>query len=127
MRTLPFFIALIFFGLYLNAQKSNCLDTSENWNSEKEVISGIENINFKTSESISLEKSSWMKSAHYYTCDDKFGHLIIKCERKSFIHKNVPISVWQSLKVAKSVGRFYDHYIKDKYKIVNPDTVLAIL
>lgn len=127
MRRLSLFIVLIFVGLYFNSQKSNCSDILENWDSEIEAISCIENTNFKTAESVNPEESPWMKSAHYYTCDDEYGHLIIKCDGKSIIHKNVPISVWQSLKKAEFVWIYYNIYVRDKYKMTNQHTIVATL
>lgn len=127
MRRLLLFITLIFVGIYFNARKSNCSDISENWNSEIEAISCIENTNFKTTESVNPEESSWMKSAHYYTCDNEYGHLIIKCDGKSIVHKNVPISVWQSLKEAEFVWIYYNIHVRNKYKMTNQDAIVATL
>lgn len=116
MKKLSLIVALIFIGMYLNASEDNCSQTSHSWKSKKEAITQIENTTFKTSESIRTPYSSWMLSAHFYTCDDKFGFLLIKSEKNNFLHEDVPVTVWNALKNAKSVAGYYNFYIKNKYK-----------
>lgn len=127
MKRLPFFVALIFIGLFLNAQKSAVSTFFEQWNSETANASSYEKTHFRSNESITPEIGSWMNSAHFYFFDDQSGHLIIKTNDKSFVHKNVPVAVWNSMKVAKSVGKYYNIYVKHKYKMTNRDSILAIL
>lgn len=117
MKRLALIIALIFVGLYLNAMEDNCTQISNNWKTEKEAISRIETTTFKTSESVRPDETSWMTSAHFYSCDDEFGYLIIKSNKKTFIHQDVPKSVWIALRDARSNGGFYNFYIKNKFKL----------
>ena len=117
MKKLILLIVLFFAGLYLNAQEDNCAQLSKNWNSKKKVITSIENSDFNISEILKPNGKSWMTSAHFYSCDNQFGYLIIKCDKKIFVHQNVPISLWRSLQGAKSVGGYYNFYIKDYYKL----------
>jgi len=116
MKKLSLLIALIFIGMYLNASEDNCSQTSHSWKSKKEAITQIEKTTFKTSESISTPYSNWMTSAQFYTCDDKFGFLLIKSEKNTYLHEDVPITVWNALKNAKSIAGYYNFYIKNKYK-----------
>lgn len=117
MRRLTLIIALIFLGLYLNAQEDNCNQISQEWKSEKDAIDLIENMVFTLSESASPDPTSWMSSAHYYSCDEDHGYLIVKSEKKIFIHQDVPVAVWNALKNANSIGGYYNFYIKNKYKL----------
>ena len=117
MIKLIFIISLSFAGLYSNAQEDNCAQLSQNWNSEKKVIAGIENTNFTTNETLKPTGKSWMTSAHFYSCDDEFGYLVVKYDEKKYVHEDVPVSLWNSLKGAKSIGGFYNFYIKDNYKL----------
>lgn len=117
MKRLTLMIALIFAGLYLNAQEDNCVLMFENLGSEKEAIATIENSTFTFSESIRPGTESWMTSANFYSCDHEAGFLIVKCEKKTYIHQEVPTAVWQALKDAKSTGGYYNFYIKNKYKL----------
>ncbi len=117
MKRLILLITLIFAGLYLNASDNNCVQINENWKSENEAIASIENTSFKYSESISPEESSWMNSIQYYSCDEEYGYMIVKCNKKTYFHKEVPIGVWNSLKEANSIGGYYNFYIKNKFKL----------
>ena len=109
------FVLLILLGIYLKAQEDNCSHLSSNWTSEKQAITQIENRTFKTNESISMSDSSRISSIQYCSCDDKFGFLLIKSENNTFLHKDVPASVWIALKNAKSNTGYYKYYIKNKY------------
>lgn len=117
MKRLALLVALIFVGVYLNAQEDNCNQIMQDWKSEKDAISKIENATFTYSESLVAEQSNWMSSAHYYSCDEEYGFLIVKSEKKAFIHQEVPIAVWKALKNAKTTGGYYNFYIKNKYKL----------
>lgn len=117
MRRLTLIIALIFLGLYLNAQEDNCNKISNEWKSEKDAISLVENTVFTFSELVSPDQNSWMSSAHYYSCDKEYGYLIVKSEKKIFIHQDVPVVVWNALKNANSIGGYYNFYIKNKYRL----------
>lgn len=117
MKRLSLLIALIFTGLFLNAMEDNCAQISGDWKSEKDAISIIENTVFNTSESIRPEETSWMTSAHFYSCDGELGYLIVKSEKKTFVHQGVPMSTWSTLSKARSKGGYYNFYIKNKYKL----------
>ena len=117
MKRLSLLIALIFVGLYLNATEDNCSQVSNDWKTEKEAIAQIQTASFKTSDLVRPDETSWMTSAQFYSCDDQFGYLIVKSEKKTFIHQDVPKAVWLALKDAKSIGGYYNFYIKNKYKL----------
>ncbi len=117
MKNLALLISLIFFGLYLNAEENNCLQITESWNSEKQAIANIEQTNFIINESIKPGAKSWMTMASFYSCDETFGYLIVKSDKKTMVHQDVPMAVWKSLKNAKSLGGYYNFYIKGKYKL----------
>ena len=117
MKSLVILIALIFVGMYLNAQEDNCKQIYRKWDSEKEAIALIEKTSFTFSDLAKPSDESWLSSAHYYSCDEEYGFLIVKGDKKTFIHQDVPIAVWQAFKNAKSIGGYYNFYIKNKYKL----------
>ena len=127
MKRLTLIIALIFFGIYLNAQEDNCNQIAQDWKTEKDAISKIETAIFTFSESIRADQSKWMNSAHFYSCDKEYGFLIVKSEKNAFIHQNVPMAVWQALKNAKAIGGYYNFYIKNKYKLEKNGSVNSVL
>ena len=126
MKRLALLIALIFFGMYLNAQEDNCLQLSGDWKTEKDAISRVENTTFATNDSV-RPVDSWMTSASYYSCDDEIGYLIIKGEKKTFVHQNVPKAIWIALKDARSIGGYYNFYIKNKYKLEKKNSKSPVL
>ncbi len=127
MKRLLLIIALILTGLYLNAKETNCAQLSGIWKSEKEAMKVIENTIFEVSETVVPDYKSWLTSAHFYSCDGNFGYLIIKGKKKTFVHQNVPASVWESLKNAKSKGGFYNFYIKNKYSLQSGKSNTVVL
>ncbi len=108
-------ISLIFLGIYLNVREDDCSEITEDWKSEKEAITQIENTPFYFSDSVASDNKSWIKSAKYYSCDEEFGYLLVKSEKKTFMHQKVPIVTWNLLKGAKSMGGYYNFYIKNKF------------
>lgn len=127
MIRLPIFFALLFLGLYLNAQQDDCSNLTPNWKSEKEAITKIEKSSFTMSEYVTPENSSWMQSAHYYSCDELNGYLIVKGKETTFVHQDVPKNVWNDLKNARSIGGFYNFYIKDKFRFSKEDLESPVL
>ena len=117
MIRLTLLIALFFSGIYLNTIEDDCWQMNDGWESEKKAISQIEHTCFKTSDSVSPDQESWMNSAHYYQCNDDIGYLIVKCNKKTMVHKNVPLAIWNNLKEAKPIVGYYNFYIKNKYKL----------
>jgi hypothetical protein len=122
MKRLTILIALIFAGLYLNASDNNCTQSTESWKSEKEAIASIESTTFSYSESFHAEKSEWMESVQYYSCDEEYGYMVVKCNKKTYFHQEVPMAVWKALKEANSPGGYYNFYIKNKYKFDKKDS-----
>ena len=127
MKKLALLIILFFAGLYLTAHEDRCSQIQENWKSEKEAIKHIENTIFLLSESLTPDENSWMTSAHFYTCNEESGYLIIKSKKKTFVHQEVPIEIWIALKKAKTIGGFYNFYIKNNYKLEKRDSKPTVL
>ena len=117
MKKSIIFLTLIFAGMILNAHIDNCAHTNTSWKSDKEAIKTIENEDFINTDEVAGAENSWMKSAHFYSCNEDFGFLIVKSKKKNFVHQNVPIKVWETLKAANSKGGYYNFYIKNKYKL----------
>ena len=120
------FLALIFIGAILNAKEDNCSQINGGWKTEKAAIETIEDTNFKIQDSI-LPNESWMKVAQYYSCDDEFGYLIVKSQKKTYVHQDVPKAIWMMLKNARSIGGYYNFYIKDKYKLEKKKSDLPLM
>ena len=117
MKRIFLIIALIFSSLIVNATGTNCAQLSEAWKSKKKAVESIESTAFNVSDTAVPNYKSWLVSAHFYSCDGEIGYLIIKGNKKTFLHQNVPMAVWQSLKNAKSMGGYYNFYIRNRYQL----------
>ena len=113
-KTIPLFL-FIFSTLLYSCSNQNCNKLPANFSSYEEALTQIESSSFKIEESVNTSKSSWIRSASYYSCDGKKGYLLIETDSKTYIHKNIPLSVWEGFKEADSFGRFYSLKIKGVY------------
>lgn len=110
------FITVLFFVVSCKAQDCETLpDTFINYD---KALTQITRSSFNFSENADTSSSSWIKDANYYSCDGAKGFLILKTKSKSYIHKNVPKTVWTAFKDASSFGAFYNSRIKKKYQLI---------
>ena len=99
----------------VSCSKKNCSDINYNFSSYNNAIEIVQNSSFAIEEKVDTD-SSWIDSIEYYSCDEVSGYLIINTKKdKSYIHKNVPILVWNEFKKADSFGKFYNQNIKSNY------------
>ena len=113
----PMFKNIIFFMLLIlvSCKEDNCFEINSNFKSYQIAIETVQNSSFAIEEKVNTD-SSWIDSIEYYSCDELTGYLIINTKKdKSYIHKNVPIQVWNEFKNAESYGRFYNQTIKGNY------------
>lgn len=85
--------------------------------SYSDAVRTVENTNFKIEEKLNTSRSSWIRGASFYSCDGIVGYLIIGTDKQEYIHKNVPIEIWNGFKRAKSFGSYYNQYIKGRYRL----------
>lgn len=99
-------------------EKSNeidCEQLSNKYSSYKEAVKKIKAAKFKIEESITTSKSSWIKSAAYYSCDGITGFFILNTGNQEYLYSGVPKKIWRGFKEAESVGSFFNDKIKYKY------------
>lgn len=96
----------------------NCTELPNKFSTYEEAASKISKASFKISESVNTSKSSWIRSAKYRSCDGLTGFLLIGTDDREYIHRDVPVSVWNSFRKAASFGSFYNVYIKNRYRLV---------
>jgi len=95
----------------------NCNTIPSHVQTYESVIFWIRDSNFKLSEKVNTPNSSWIRKAEYYSCDEKTGYLIfLTTKGKKYIHKGVPIYLWNNFKKSNSHGEFYNDYIRGKYR-----------
>lgn len=113
MKTILSF--LILFSFSCNSQ--DCSKINTHFTSYQQAISEVENAKFKISESVNTSQSSWIQSAHYYSCDGLTGYFIFKTHDKEYLYQDVPREVWNGFKNAASFGSYYDVNIKHRYQL----------
>lgn len=96
----------------------DCNNLKDNFNTYSEAQSSISRTTFSTEDSVDTSKSSWIKEADYYSCDNKFGYLILETSSKKYIFKKVPIKIWNEFKKADSFGKFYNQKIRSNYQFI---------
>lgn len=98
-------------------EKNDCNNLQTNFNSYSDAINKIESTNFKFIDNVNTSNSSWIRSASYYSCDEKLGYFIFSTDKRTYIHKDLPIGIWNSFKNASSFGRYYNYKIKNRYQL----------
>ena len=115
MKIISLFLILIF-SFACNSQNCNQLPTS--FSSYSSAISKVKSSTFKIKETANTSSSSWITSAKYYSCDGQAGYFIYTTNSGyEYIHKGVPVYVWEGFKNASSKGSYYDANIKGRYRL----------
>jgi len=111
-------IYLIFFIVLLSSCSSNdCEKLPTAFTSFDEAVKQIENAHFNFKDNINTSKSSWIREAKYFSCDNKTGFFILKTDKEDYVYQNLPIEIWTGFKNATSFGSYYNRNIKHKYKL----------
>ena len=123
MKNILFLILIsVFFSCSKNKQQvSNCSQINPTFKNYDEAVNTVKSTDFKITDDIDTSKSSWIRSAKYYSCNGIVGYLIFTTDENEYIHLNVPIEVWQEFKQADSFGKFYNQNIKLKYHLYTSD------
>ena len=112
-----FFYILLLLSLISCTQKP-CEEISENFRSYNAAKNEIDKASFNFIDKVNTSKSSWIKQASFYSCNGNEGYFILETKQKSYVFKNLPISVWQEFKDADSFGTYYSSYIRGKYILI---------
>jgi len=101
----------------VSSQQQDCNHLNLNVSSYSRAIELIKQAQFKVEEQQNMRSSGWIKRAEYYSCDGKKGYLILHLEKgQSYLHQNLPVSVWKEFVNASSYGSFYNKRIKENYQ-----------
>ena len=107
------FVAVIL----LSCNSQDCETLPKSFKSYNNAVNTVEHASFNYKDGVNTSKSSWIRDADYYSCDNTVGFLIIETDSRSYIYQNVPISIWKEFKQASSFGRYYNSRIKGKYRL----------
>ena len=105
-------------GAILSCTGQHCKNLPTTFSSYSQAITLVQSSTFKVQETANTASSSWITSANYYSCDGKKGYLIYTTNRGyQYIHKGVPIEVWEEFKNAPSKGSYYNQNIKHSFTL----------
>ena len=104
--------------IFQNTFSQDCNRIPTSFVNYDQALAQVKSASFRIKENVNTSKSSWIRSAIYYSCDSRKGFLIIKTDDREYIHQDVPIEIWNGFKNATSFGKYYDSYIKRRYKVV---------
>jgi len=94
-----------------------CKDLPTTFKSYKAALEIINSTEFELSDSCDTSKSSWIKRASFYSCDEVVGYFILVTKNNTYIHTEVPKSMWKRFKKDDSFGKYYNNNIKNKYQL----------
>ena len=100
----------------VSCTSQNCETINSNFSSYGEAVKTVRGADFNFTDKCDT-KSSWIKSAKYYSCDNVKGYLIFKTDKKTYIHKDLSLDVWRKFKNAESIGSYYARNIKGRYQL----------
>ena len=115
MNKLLYFILTLF---VISCKGQDCKFLKEDFKTYNKAQSVILSTNFAVEDSVNTSSSSWIKNANYFSCNNKFGYLILETSSKKYIFKEVPVKIWNEFKKADSFGRFYNQKIRSKYQFI---------
>lgn len=113
MRKLIYFLSTLFI---ISCSSKNCDEIPIKFSSYEQALNEIQNSSFELQEATS-KSSSWITDANYYSCDMKTGFLIIETSKREYIHKDVPIKVWEEFNNSSSLGKYYNQNIKKRFQL----------
>lgn len=84
MNTKIFFAFIVLLAFIFNScsQKTSCDQLPETYSTYAEAVRQIKSAQFKIKESVNTSKSSWIKNAYYYSCNEKTGFFIFETAQK---------------------------------------------
>lgn len=118
MKKLKYITTIFILLLSLSCKSQNCDSLNKNFVSYEVALETIQSTTFRFSEKLNTSKSSWIKGAEFYSCDGKQGYFLLLTTKTTYIHKDVPKTLWNDLKKTESFGRFYKSKIKGRYQLI---------
>ena len=102
---------------FLSVAQSDCYNLTKSFKSYNQAVFEVKNSKFKSVDHLNTARSSFINSAHYYSCDGMTGYMIISLNNKEYIHSGLPIKIWLSFKNSESLGSFYSKNIRYRYRL----------
>ncbi len=97
---------------------ASCNSLPSSFASYDAAVSAVESADFEIADNANTSKSSWIRAARFYSCNNADGYFIIETDKGNYLHQGVPITLWESFKAANSFGSFYDANIRHHCRLV---------
>ena len=110
------FILLLSVSLY-SCSAQDCKNIPTIFSSYQQAKTLIRKSKFVFVDKVNTDKSSWVRSAKFYSCDGKTGFFIIVTDKQEYTHESLPVETWNNFKLANSFGQFYNQNIKNRYQL----------
>ncbi len=81
-------------------------ETSDKFLSCQDAIENIKSANFKIEDDENTSKSSWIKSASFYSCDGNNGYFILITKDKDYLYSECLIQFGKNLKMQAHLENF---------------------
>lgn len=110
--------AFLIIGLTISCQSQDCTKLNTDFATYESALKKIKSTEFNLLDNCNNTKSSWILETEFRSCDKQYGFFLLATRKKTYIHKKVPIELWNEFKKAESFGEFYNLRIKGKYQLV---------
>jgi hypothetical protein len=95
---------------------TDCGKLPTSFNSFDEAVRQIENAHFNLKDDVNTSKSSWIRGAKYFSCDNQTGFFILETDKQDYLYQDLPLEIWTGFKNATSFGQYYNANIKHRYQ-----------
>ncbi len=112
LLTASVFVAIFFLAC---STKNKCEQLQKHFLTYEDAVKKIKSTDFIIQEEANTSKSSWIKSASFYSCDGILGYFIMKTAEKEYLYAEMPYTIWTEFKNAGSFGNYYNRSIKHRY------------
>lgn len=68
-------------------------------------------------DSLSLTNTRFLKKAAFYSCDKKFGFLLVTTTEKKILYRNLPLQYWKNMRKAKSFENYFTQNIQYRFPV----------
>lgn len=110
-------ISYLLVFIFLQSCSENCKEMPNSFSSYEQAREMVLTSDYKIEESADVSDSAWITSVLYLSCDGVNGFFVIKTNRKTYIHQNMPYQVWQNFREAESKGSFFSRNIRGHYQL----------
>ncbi|MCC5931834.1 MAG: KTSC domain-containing protein [Cyclobacteriaceae bacterium] len=103
------------YAFVIQEKKFTCADLPDHFANVETALDFIRNCRFEFEEAFEALAVRGIRNVSYHSCDKESGYLVLVTHDRTFIHKEVPIKIWEAFKYAESIETYYRLNIKFTY------------